>query len=321
MKVTVVRAGPHTTVQDLGRFGLREVGVSAGGALDAHVARVANVIVGNAESTAGLEITLGPARLRFTDDRLIAWCGGEFDVRINATAIPAGHAAFVRPGDELEFGIARVGCRAWLAISGGIDVPFVLGSRSTDLRGGFGGYEGRRLRDGDVLSLGGAAFNSKASVGSWGAPAGWSQTAVRSALLRFVRGPDWSSFPDDALASFVRGLFVVTPEADRMGARLVGPNLSRTGVPDLVSAAVTPGTVQVPPSGSPIVLLGDCQTIGGYPKIAHVITVDLGVAAQLRPGDSLAFAEISIAEAHRLLLEREEEFRRFCVGVQLARAN
>ncbi len=106
-----------------------------------------------------------------------------------------------------------------------------------------------------------------------------------------------------------------------MGARLEGPNLARTVVRDLVSAAVTPGTVQVPPSGSPIVLLGDCQTIGGYPKIAHVITVDLGAAAQLRPGDSLAFAEIALAEAHRLLLEREEEFRRFCVGVELALAN
>ena len=149
----VIRSGFLTSVQDLGRTGFRQFGVSTSGALDSFALRVANLLVGNDEGAAGLEITLGGLQLRFEDERAVAWCGGEFDVQIGSRALPAGHVARLQTGDELKFGGAQFGCRCWLAISGGIDVPVVISSRSTDLRANFGGLEGRALRDGDVLPL------------------------------------------------------------------------------------------------------------------------------------------------------------------------
>src|SRR5215831_7550990 len=154
MNAVVTRAGFLTSVQDLSRTGFRQFGVSTSGALDPFALRVANLLVGNDEGAAGLEITLGGLQLRFEDERIIAWCGGEFDVKIGSRGLPAGHVAHLQAGEELKFGRAQIGCRCWLAISGGIDVPVVLGSRSTDLRASFGGLEGRTLRDGDQLSLG-----------------------------------------------------------------------------------------------------------------------------------------------------------------------
>lgn len=144
MSLIVERPGFFSSVQDLGRIGLRQFGVSLGGALDPFALRVANLLVGNNESAAAFEITFGGLQLRFADERLVAWCGGEFDVRIGSTSLPAGHSAVIETGEELKFGHARAGCRCWLAVSGGIDVPIVLGSRSTDLRASFGGFEGAR---------------------------------------------------------------------------------------------------------------------------------------------------------------------------------
>src|SRR5262245_22165207 len=154
MNAVVTRSGFLTSVQDLGRIGLRQFGVSTSGAVDQFALRVANLLVGNEEEAAGLEITLGGLQLRFQDERIVAWCGGEFEVQIGSRALPAGHVAQLQSGDELKFGRAQFGCRCWVAISGGIDVPVVLASRSTDLRANFGGLEGRPVRDGDQLLLG-----------------------------------------------------------------------------------------------------------------------------------------------------------------------
>jgi allophanate hydrolase subunit 2 len=144
MNATAIRAGFLTTVQDLGRTGLREFGVSLGGALDPHALRVASLLVGNEESAAGLEITFGGLRLRFTDDRIVAWCGGNFEARIGSTNLPSGHPALVHSGEDLSIESPAIGCRGWVAISGGIEVPVVLGSRSADLKAGFGGINGRK---------------------------------------------------------------------------------------------------------------------------------------------------------------------------------
>jgi antagonist of KipI len=199
-------------------------------------------------------------------------------------------------------------------------VPTVLGSRSTDLRAGFGGFQGGALRDGDIVSLGEFRRSQTAAterVYSWSAPEPWSQTADPAPVLRFVRGVDWNRFNASSLQRFTNEAFAVSPDSDRMGARLAGPELRPTNHAELISEAVAPGTIQVPPSGQPILLLGDCQTIGGYPKIAHVITVDLGIAAQLRAGDHVRFSEVSLPDAHRLLLERESELKRFRIGLSL----
>lgn len=317
--VTILRAAPLTTVQDLGRKQRRREGVSAGGALDFCAARVANLLVGNAEDAALLEITLGGLRLGFEDERRVAWCGGVFPARIAATEFPAGRFAIVRQGEELEFDAARRGCRAWIAMAGGIDVPLVLGSRSTDLRSGFGGFEGRALRDGDQVSLGKAPLpNPNASrLATWSAPVEWTQTAGRAPVLRIVRGSEWDEFVPEAQTAFLKQLFTVSAKADRMGARLEGAELRRTNDWELASEAVAPGTVQVAHDGQAIVLLGDCQTIGGYPKIAHVITVDLPQAAQLRPNDTVRFEEVTLAAASALFVEREIDLQRFRVGLSL----
>jgi antagonist of KipI len=324
MNAVVTRAGFLTSVQDLGRTGFRQFGVTTSGALDSFGLRVANLLVGNDEGAAGLEITLGGLQLRFEDERIVAWCGGGFDVQIGSQALPAGHVAHLQAGDELKFGLAQIGCRCWLAISGGIDVPVVLDSRSTDLRANFGGLEGRRLHDGDQLSLGefqqSETTAAGAGISSWTAPHDWVSPASRHPNLRFIRGVDWNRFNDVTVQRFTQHEFAVSPDSDRMGVRFDGSELKREDETDLISEAVAPGTIQVPPSGKPILLLGDCQTIGGYPKIAHVITVDLGIAAQLRAGDGVRFSEVTLQDAHRLLMERERDLERFRIGLSLQRA-
>ena len=326
MRVIVRSAGFLTSVQDLGRSGFRRSGVSLSGALDVHGLRVANVLVGNEENAAGVEATFGTIRIGFEDERLVAWCGGAFSVRVGGEDLRAGHVGLVEKDEEVTMVAPNSGGRAWLAISGGIDVPLVLRSRSTDLRGNFGGYEGRPLRDGDVLSL----FKERSrlcgtdslhrrfqTAAPWGAPATWAVHENRNPILRVVKGPDWDRFTSEAQQSLLASAFKVTSDSDRMGVRLEGLELKRTESSDLLSEAVAPGTLQVPPNGQPILLLCDCQTIGGYPKIAHVITVDFPIAAQVCPGDTVRFQEVSLAEAQTLLREREKDFARFQAGVGL----
>ena len=324
MSATAIRAGFLTSVQDLGRTGFREFGVSLGGALDPHAVRVANLLAGNDESAAGLEITFGGLRLRFSNDRIVVWCGGNFDARVSSAFLAAGHPSVVRVGEEFSIQSPSIGCRAWLAISGGIDVPVVLASRSGDLRTGFGGVKGRPLRDGEEFPLGENSERAKVlieklrqeKIAHWKPPHDWSSTARQGPVLRYIRGSDGDRFVQSANKLFSNASFFVSPDSDRMGIRLDGPRLERSEDVDLLSEAVAPGTVQVPPSGKPILLLNDCQTIGGYPKIAHVITVDLPIAAQLCPGDRVRFSKVSIADAHALLLERERNLEQFRRGLE-----
>jgi antagonist of KipI len=322
---SVVRAGFLTTVQDLGRLGLRRFGVSVSGAADTHALRISNLLAGNDEEVAGLEITAGSVCLHFEDQRLVAWSGGNYETAVNGRALSAGYPAVVGPNEELSISGPRGGCRAWLAISGGIDVPTILASRSTDLRAKFGGVEGRELEEGDVIALGKNSDLAESwirklyerKIAPWAAPYEWVSPAKDDPVLRVVRGADWERFDDRTHSSLTNESFAVSAASDRMGVRLEGAELKRADQVDLVSEAVAPGTVQVPPNGDPILLLGDCQTIGGYPKIAHVVTVDLPIAAQLRPGDWVRFREVSLADAHRLLCERERDLQQFRCGIRL----
>jgi antagonist of KipI len=191
------------------------------------------------------------------------------------------------------------------------------------LRANFGGLEGRTLRDGDRVSLGAFRRSDTAAtedISSWAGPHDWVSPTKRYPVLRFVRGVDWDRFNAATLQRFTTEAFSVSPDSDRMGVRFDGPELKREDETDLISEAVAPGTIQVPPSGKPILLLGDCQTIGGYPKIAHVITVDLGIAAQLRAGDRVRFSEVSLQDANRLLMERERDSERFRIGLSLRKS-
>jgi antagonist of KipI len=313
MTVSVISAGFQTTVQDCGRTGLRKFGVTPGGALDPISLRLVNLLVGNLECTAGLECVSGRLRLRFHDERILAWSGGEFEVRLGDKLVPVLHCARVSTDIEI---LPQRGGRAWLAISGGINVPEILGSRATDLRAHFGGREGRALRDGNELPLGVESElcarvrdEIPDHVSDWSAP----RFVARGKLLRIIRGKNWD---DNIGAKLLAQKFRVAMNSDRMGLRLQGEEIASASRRELVSEAVTPGTVQLPPSGAPVVLLQGCQTIGGYPKIAHVITVDLGYAAQLQPLDEVRFELIELEEARQLLRKREREIALFRAGLE-----
>ena len=278
MAITVIRSGMLTTVQDLGRRGHRAAGVPLGGAMDAMALRVVNLLVGNAEDAAALEFTLTGPELVFTADT--RW-----------------QPVRVRGGERVKFGAARTGCRGYLAVAGGLDVPVVLGGRGTYLRAALGGLEGRALRDGDELR---AAAVSRQMVGRWQIAERILPSYSSAPTVRIVRGAQAGEF-DGPLTTVG---FKVTSKSDRMGVRLIGPEMVRRDARELVSATVAPGTVQVPPDGQPIVLMADAQTIGGYPQIAHVISVDLPLVAQLKPGDTLRFREVTLQAAHQLILDR-----------------
>ncbi|MES2693565.1 MAG: 5-oxoprolinase subunit PxpB [Verrucomicrobiota bacterium] len=297
----VLRAGMLTTVQDTGRVGHRARGVPLSGAADAFALRVANSVLGNAEQAAGLEFTLVGPEVRFGRDTLVALAGADF-------GLPRGRPLRVRAGDILKLGAAKSGCRGYLAIAGGIEVAPMLGSRSTYLRARLGGWEGRALRDGDVLPV---RTDARAITGNWRIDERIWPGYSSSPIVRVMPGAHMEQFAADWTAAEWK----ISPQSDRMGVRLQGPPLQRTRSGDLVSAPVAPGTIQVPPDGQPIVLLADAQTIGGYPQLAQVIAVDLPLVAQLRPGDSIRFRMVSIDEAHAALFARERAFGLLREGV------
>jgi biotin-dependent carboxylase-like uncharacterized protein len=314
MSISVFSAGFQTMVQDCGRFHFRKSGVAPSGALDSATLRVLNSLVGNDERAAGIEMSNGRIRLKVSDDRLIGWSGGNFDVRIGNNNIPPLHCATVSRDDICE--IAPKRGRAWLAISGGVDVPEILGSRSTDLRARFGGFEGRALRDGDELPLSRPTVRSlrimeemSGRVATWSGPVISPFSAKRA--LRIIRGKNWNEKVGLPGTTFRVGM-----NSDRMGLRLEGGNIKIRDGSELVSEPVAPGTIQLPPDGNPIILLADCQTIGGYPKLAHVITVDLARAAQLQPMDEVNFELTTLEHARELLREREHDIALFRAGLE-----
>jgi antagonist of KipI len=294
MEIKIIRSGMLTTVQDRGRRGHRASGVPLGGAMDAFALRVANLLVGNPDGAAALEFALVGPTLEFSADTIVALGGGEFE------GMPVWTPRAVRAGERLELTACRRGCRGYLAIAGGIDVPPVLGSRSTYLRAGFGGLNGRVLREGNVLAASTVTRRVNESE-HWRIDERILPPYSAHPTVRVLRGAQAAEFGDTWLTAD----FKVSPQSDRMGLRLTGPALRRATAADMVSMAVAPGTVQAPPDGQPIVLMAEAQTIGGYPQLAHVIEVDLPLLAQVRPGDTVRFAETTLTEAHRLRAARE----------------
>jgi len=293
MEMTLIRGGMLTTVQDLGRSGHRSSGVPLGGGMDAIALRLANLLVGNPEGVAVLECTLRGPELECSADTVIAMGGADFE------DMAAWQPRIMRAGERVRLGAAVRGCRGYLAVAGGIEVPPVLGSRSTYLRGGFGGFQGRALRDGDVLPVPDVA---RQLVNHWRIDGRILPGYSAAPTVRVVRGAQLDEFGGALFAAE----FKLLPQSDRMGIRLGGAKLTRIGgAEELVSSAVGPGTVQVPPDGQPIVLMADAQTLGGYPLAAQVISVDLPLMAQLRPGDRVKFAEVTLEEAHKLAFIRE----------------
>lgn len=321
MSLSVIKPGLVTTVQDQGRPGYQRFGIAVGGAVDAFAARVANLVVGNDDQAAVLEAALIGPELRVETDLLIAVCGADFRVTLDGVPVAFDRPVAVRAGGLLRFGSARTGARAWLAVAGGIAVPPVLGSRSTYVRARLGGHEGRPLVAGDRLPVGEPSAWARALLAQLlakgpGAGAPWSVRpgtlgrVAGGARVRVVRGPEWENFGAFSQQTFFAATYSVTKDIDRMGMRLQGPALSLRQPRDEISSAVNVGVVQVPPSGQPIVLLAGRQSVGGYPRIAVVVRVDLGKLAQFKAGDPIQFEEITLRQAHELWLARERDFER-----------
>jgi antagonist of KipI len=302
--VRIARAGLLTTVQDRGRLGHQHEGVPEGGAMDTHAMRLANLLVGNDDGAAVLEATLTGPTLVFELDTVFAIGGADFGARLDDEPVPLWRSRRARAGATLELGAARTGCRAYVAMAGGIDVPTVLGSRSTYLPAAFGGFHGRTLQAGDVIPLG--AGREQSALGASG-----SRAVARASIprygrtLRVIPGEHLTRLTAKARETIFGSELTVSPQSDRMGYRLQGVMLEAPGLPDVLSAAVTMGTIQLPRDGAPIMLMADRQTTGGYPRLGQVATVDLGAAAQLRPRDTVRFEEISLDDAQRRYLERE----------------
>jgi antagonist of KipI len=329
MSIQVVTPGLLTSLQDLGRYGYQKYGVIVSGGMDSYSLRLANLLVGNEEGEAVLEMTLVGPTLLIEEDVLLAITGGDLSPTINSQPIPMGRPVLVKQGSILKFGACQSGCRAYVAVRGGYDIPEVMGSKSTYIRAGIGGYQGRALLAGDVLSvklpqadlpllaslskkLGSHFFVST----SW--YAGKSNISQRSQeyTIRVMPSSQFEFFTSDSREQFFQQNFKITTQSDRMGYRLAGPLLQLTQPLEMVSEAVALGTVQVPPDGNPIVLLADRQTVGGYPKIAQVAGVDIANLAQIKPGGTILFQAISLAEAERLYVAREEEMEQLKVAIQ-----
>ncbi|MBC5992023.1 5-oxoprolinase subunit C family protein [Pontibacter cellulosilyticus] len=332
MSIKVVKPGLLTTIQDLGRQGHQQEGVIVSGAMDTFAMRIANLLVSNPENTATLEATLQGPTLYFEQDQLIALTGADMAASINGKPVRMWRPLLVRGGSTLTFKTAREGCRCYIAVSGGMNVPKVMGSAATYLRAGFGGYHGRALQADDVIhcrkynETDAAALSARLSdeaIGEWFAQPNWTlepqpyMVYEEQPVIRAMRGIEYELFDETSQEGFWQHIFQVTPQSDRMGYRLLGQMLQLQEPKELLSSAVTFGTVQVPPQGMPIILMADHQTTGGYPRIAQVIAADLPKLAQVQPGKNIQFKEVSLQEANAFYLKQEMDLEQLKSAISL----
>ncbi|HEX5802930.1 MAG TPA: biotin-dependent carboxyltransferase family protein [Azospira sp.] len=313
--IEVVDGGVSVTVQDGGRHGYRSIGVPLSGALDPLRLAAANALLGNAPGAAALEVPLGGPTLKAISGTVRVALGGAVEGKLvggkgSVRKVPAWHTATLFPGDTIQIGGVAEGV-AYVAVSGGVDVPEHLGSRSTYQRAALGGIRGRALARGDHLPCARLGCDPWLEYRAAEAPAG------SDGPIRVILGPQEEHFTAEALANFLGQPYRVSRDMDRMGMRLEGVALAHSALgAEIVSDGVTPGAIQVPANGQPIVLLADCQTSGGYPKIATVIRADLGRLGHLRPGAELRFASVTHAEAVRALQAEAEALARWVGGIE-----
>ncbi|MDW0109854.1 5-oxoprolinase subunit C family protein [Sporosarcina aquimarina] len=328
--IQVVKAGLLDTIQDSGRIGYQQFGVIQSGTMDTVSSRIANLLVGNAKGESVLEVTLVGPTLLFKEACLISLCGGDFTPEIDGMPVPMWKPVIVKENSILTIGAAKKGSRLVIAVAGGFDVPRVLNSSSTYLKAAIGGFLGRSLQKGDSLPIKTLGEKSKRMYESlFGkltesfCTTTWSVAHLirpfvgESYSIRVLAGRQKDLFTSQSQNFFLSSDYTINSQSDRMGYRLHGPQLLLTETKELLSEAVTFGTVQVPANGQPIVLMADRQTTGGYPKIAQVISVDLPLLAQAKPGDSIRFKEVSLHTAQQLLQQLETTISDLRLGIEL----
>lgn len=303
MELIVENPGLLTTIQDEGRFGYLSFGMSSAGPMDPAAFRIANILVGNDHGESALEATIFGPTIRFEgEEGLLALTGADMGATLNGRPCPRYQAVPVKAGDQLRMGAVTSGARAYIAVSGGIDVPLIMGSRSTAVQNRVGGFEGRKLMAGDRLP-GGIPRYLPADPDPRHSSAPEYPGAVE---IRVIPGPQQDAFTAAGLVTFYGSEFTIGADSNRMGCRLDGPLVEHAGDGNIISDGIVPGCIQVPGSGQPIVLLQDCQTVGGYAKIATVVAADLGSMGQLKPGDRVRFRAVSLEEAHAAYLNQEK---------------
>ena len=303
----ILNGGFLTTVQDMGRYGSQETGMAVSGVMDTRAAALADILVGNDENEAVLEVTMMGPIMEFTEDELIAVTGGDLGAKVDGNPLPRYEAVLIKAGQTVSFGGMYGGSRAYVAFAGGLDVPVVMGSRSTNLKAKIGGIEGRKLGAGDEIG-----FRS---------PKTWlpnmaarklllPELSSREHTLRVVMGPQDDCFTEEGISTFLGSAYTISNEYDRMGCRMEGPVIAHKNGGDIITDGISFGAVQVPSHGNPIVMMADHQTTGGYTKIACVISVDLPELAQCMPGHTVRFKKIGIEEAQELYCQWRDYLKR-----------
>ena len=298
MKMKIISAGPLTTVQDRGRFGYMRYGITTSGVMDEKAYNYGNYLVENAGEEACLEMTFKGAVIEFEGSGRIAFTGADMTPVLNGNPVVNGESIEVKDKDRLEFGFAKKGLRTYLFCKGGIEVPMIYGSRSTNLKCGFGGFEGRKLMDGDVLTVG--EMRNTGCSAAIKTEAAYQLPEEECLTVRVLLGPQENYFTDKGIQALESGEYKVTPNSDRMGIRLKGEALESVQGMDIISDAIPLGSIQVSADGQPIILLADRQTTGGYAKIATVIRSDIWKLAQVRPGMSLRFQVVTPRQADKI---------------------
>ncbi|HEX8817606.1 MAG TPA: biotin-dependent carboxyltransferase family protein [Terriglobales bacterium] len=300
-EIHVQSPGLFTTVQDLGREGFGPIGVSPSGAADPTSLRIGNRLVGNPDGAAALEMTLLGGTFLFPQGAIIALAGSDFGATLDDSAIPPHQTIEIHPGQTLRLGPTRSGARCYLCVHGGISVELFLGSASTHVLSGLGGFDGRPLRKGDVLVVGPAPqpFHTRALASHA------TDLLAQRKTFRITPGPQVEKFSEPSRQLFYESTFSIAEESDRLGLRLTGPAIHANSHREMITEGVSLGAIQITPEGQPIILFVDQQTTGGYPKIANVITADLPSLGQLRPRDQVRFEPVNWDAARQLLIEQK----------------
>ncbi|MDS9473048.1 biotin-dependent carboxyltransferase family protein [Sporosarcina pasteurii] len=329
--LTILKHGLLDTIQDLGRYGYQKYGVVASGAMDIWAHRMANLLVGNEKHASTIEMTVVGPHLQFEKDSVFALCGANLQPMMDGIPVPMWRPVFVKKNSILQLGHAIAGSRAYLAVAGGFVIPKVISSQSTYLRAKIGGLEGRALKRGDQIAINENPNNTSILIESfkqrqsrapfqttnWFVAPSLVPNNITPKIIHVTKGKQYDAFTESTKRAFFSQPFTVSVNSDRMGYRLTGPHLTLSEPKEMISEAVSFGSIQVPADGNPIILTADRQTTGGYPKIAQVSSCDFSILAQAKPGDKLLFNMISIEASQKRYIQMEEQFRQLTMALRI----